>query len=322
MKAAVVYEFGKAPQYRDYELRTPDVSREVYIDVIAAGLHQRVRAQADGSHYTSMGKLPLVPGVDGVGRLEDGRIVYFVLPDDSLGSMAERTIIDPRRSMPIPAGADPVQIAAAMNPAMSSWVTLHRRISFQSGSHVLVMGATGSSGQMAVQIAKLLGAERVIAAGRNQERLNALTEIGADTVVSLEGESEEVSARLGEAAANVDVVIDYVWGKPAEEAMVSLLKHRQDRSRSLDWIQIGSMAGSTANIPAAALRSANFRLIGSGQGSLSPAAYLAEFPALIECIASGTLKLNTQVCPLSDVEQVWTTPANLQQRVVLVPSLS
>ncbi|MFD1887166.1 quinone oxidoreductase family protein [Paenibacillus wenxiniae] len=321
MKAAIVYEFGQAPQYGEYELQALQSPHKVYINVIAAGLHQRVRSQADGSHYTSIGKLPLVPGVDGVGRLPDGRLVYFVMPDDSLGSMAEQTIIDPRRSLPIPDGADPIQIAAVMNPAMSSWVTLRQRSPLKQGSHVLVMGATGSSGQMAVQIAKLLGAERVIAAGRHSERLNRLTAIGADTLVSLEGEPSEVSERLGEAAADVDVVIDYLWGKPAEWAIPSMLKQRQDRSHALDWIQIGSMAGATANIPAAALRSANFRLLGSGQGSLSPTAYLAEFPALINCIAAGTLKLPVQTFPLADVEQAWNASTDPQQRIVLLPGL-
>lgn len=319
MKAAVVYDFGKAPQYDQFELRSVQQPYEAYVDVLAAGLHQRVRSQAEGSHYTSTGQLPLVPGVDGVGRLEDGRKVYFVMEDTTLGSMAERTVIDMRRSVVVPEDADPVHIAAAMNPAMSSWLALRSRIDFRPGSRVLVMGATGNSGQMAVQIAKLLGAEQVIGAGRNQERLNALTKLGADTIVSLEGEPAEVAERLGEAAAEVDVVIDYLWGAPTEQAIMPLLTRRQDRSRALDWIQIGSMAGAHAQIPSAALRSANFRLLGSGQGSITTAGYLAAFPALIDCIASGTLRLTAQACPLSEVEQVWTAPVDPQKRIVFVP---
>ncbi|MEW4371882.1 quinone oxidoreductase family protein [Paenibacillus kandeliae] len=319
MKAAVVYDFGKPPQYDHFELRSVQQPYEAYVDVLAAGLHQRVRSQAEGSHYTSMGQLPLIPGVDGVGRLEDGRKIYFAMEDDVLGSMAERTIIDIRRSVVVPEDADPVHIAAAMNPAMSSWVALRSRIDFRPGSRVLVMGATGNSGQMAVQIAKLLGADQVIGAGRNRERLDGLTKLGADTIVSLEGEPAEVAERLGEAASEVDVVIDYLWGAPTEQAIMPLLTRRQDRSRALDWIQIGSMAGAHAQIPSAALRSANVRLLGSGQGSITTAGYLAEFPALIDCIASGTLHIPTQACPLSDVEEVWTAPTDPQKRIVFVP---
>src|SRR6201999_2448651 len=96
-------------------------------DVIAAGLHPRVRSQADGSHYTSSGELPLVPGIDGVGRAPDGTLHYFVLPDTTAGAMAEQTVIDQRRSIALPEGADPLLVAAAVNPVMSSWVALRQR---------------------------------------------------------------------------------------------------------------------------------------------------------------------------------------------------
>ena len=182
------------------------------------------------------------------------------------------------------------------------------------------MGATGNSGQMAVQIAKLMGAGQVIAAGRDQERLQLLTLLGADVTVSLAGDPEAVAQRLGEAAAEVDIVIDYLWGKPAELAILPILTRRPDRSRLLSWIQIGSVAGPNAVIPSAALRSANFQLIGSGQGSVTPAGYMAEFPALIDAIASGKLTANPVTFPLSSVEDVWNTPADGQQRIVFVPS--
>jgi NADPH:quinone reductase-like Zn-dependent oxidoreductase len=320
MYAAVVRSFDSAPKYEHFDTPVPSGSHEVLVDVLAAGLHPRVRSQADGSHYTSTDELPLIPGVDGVGRLPGGSLVYFAAPDTALGSFADRTVIDLRRSVPLPAHADPVLIAAAMNPAMSSWVSLRRRVQVQPGFKVLIMGATGNSGQMAVQIAKLMGAGQVIAAGRDQERLQSLTLLGADVTVSLAGDPEAVAQRLGEAAAEVDIVIDYLWGKPAELAILPILTRRPDRSRLLSWIQIGSVAGPNAVIPSAALRSANFQLIGSGQGSVTPAGYMAEFPALIDAIASGKLTANPVTFPLSSVEDVWNTPADGQQRIVFVPS--
>src|SRR3954470_14997401 len=122
MKAAVVRSFDTAPRYADFPTPDPVTNHEMVVDVVAAGLHPRVRSQADGSHYTSTDELPLVPGIDGVGRGPDGVLRYFVLPDTALGAMAERTVIDVRRSIALPAGADPIAMAAAMNPAMSSWV--------------------------------------------------------------------------------------------------------------------------------------------------------------------------------------------------------
>src|SRR5690349_8826427 len=133
VKAAVVSSFDTAPRYEEFSIPPVAGEHDLVIDVIAAGLHPRVRSQADGSHYTSTDELPLVPGIDGVGRGADGLLRYFILPDTTMGSMAERTVIDSRRSVVLPEGSDPVAIAAAMNPAMSSWVALRQRIRFAPG---------------------------------------------------------------------------------------------------------------------------------------------------------------------------------------------
>ena len=152
MFAAVVTRFGAAPEYTRFAEPQPHGPHELVVDVLAAGLHPRVRSQADGSHYTSSDALPLVPGIDGVGRTADGLLRYFVLPDTTLGSMAEHTVIDERRSVVLPDGTDPVAVAAGMNPAMSSWVALRRRVAFAPGQRVLVLGATGNAGRLAVQV--------------------------------------------------------------------------------------------------------------------------------------------------------------------------
>ncbi len=171
MKAAVVTSFTTPPRYEDIDAPEPSGPGDLVVDVVAAGLHPRVRSQADGSHYTSTDELPIVPGIDGVGRGPDGRLRYFVLPDTTRGSMAERAVIDERRSVLLPHDADEIAVAAAMNPAMSSWVALRRRIDFRSGQRVLVLGATGNAGRLAVQVARHLGASAVVAAGRDRRRL-------------------------------------------------------------------------------------------------------------------------------------------------------
>src|SRR5271163_2815663 len=198
MKAAVVSSFDAPPRYQDFPDPVPAGDDEMLVDVLAAGLHPRVRSQADGSHYTSTDELPLVPGIDGVGRGRDGLLRYFVLPDTRVGAMAEQTVIDIRSSVVLPGGTDPVAVAAAMNPAMSSWVALRQRVRFQPGQDVLVLAATGNAGQMAVQIAKLLGANNVIAAGRDAARLAMLPALGAAATVLLDGDADATAGRLGQ----------------------------------------------------------------------------------------------------------------------------
>ncbi|MFD0021331.1 zinc-binding alcohol dehydrogenase family protein [Streptomyces sp. NPDC058382] len=319
MHAAVVRSFGSPPRFETFPAPTASGDHEVLVDVLAAGLHPRVRSAADGSHYTSDGTLPLVPGLDAVGRTREGELLYFVATDQALGTMAEQAVVDRRRSVPLPPGTDPASVAAAMNPGMSSWVALRSRTSFRAGGSVLVLGATGSAGQLAVQIARHLGAARVIGAGRDPERLGLLKSLGADGTVSLTGEERAVADRLGEAAADVDVVIDYLWGDVTQRAMPALLTARGDRAKALTWIQIGSMAGQDISLPSYLLRAANLNIMGSGQGSVTTAGIVAELPSLAEQIAAGTLAVDPLPMPLSEVGQAWNTPTAPGQRIVLTP---
>lgn len=176
-----------APRYAEFPAPAAAGEHDLVVDVLAAGLHRRVRSQASGSHYTSTGKLPLVPGIDGVGHGADGELRYFVLGDTALGTMAEQTLIDTRRSVVLPPGTDPVAVAAAMNPAMSSWLALRYRTEFRAGQDVLIFGATGNSGRLAVQVARMFGARKVIAAGRDRRRLALLPGLKANETVSLAG---------------------------------------------------------------------------------------------------------------------------------------
>jgi NADPH:quinone reductase-like Zn-dependent oxidoreductase len=232
--------------------------------------------------------------------------------------MAERAALDPRRAVELPADADAVAIAAAMNPGMSSWVGLRRRAELAPGESVLVLGATGNAGRMAVQIAKLLGAGEVIAAGRNAEILATLPVLGADRVVSLEG-GEEATGALAEAAADVDVVVDYLWGKPAEAAIPAIVRARTDRARALRWVQIGAITGPEIALPSAALRACNLKLMGSGQGSVSTAGIVEELPALAREVDAGSLAVDADPIPLAEVEAAWNAPVASGRRLVFVP---
>lgn len=315
--AAVVTDFSAPPRYESFTLPAPHGGEEL-VDVVAAGLHPRVRSGARGDHYTSSGRLPLIPGIDGVGRRANGSLVYFAMDDDQYGSMATRAVVDPRRTVDLPPGVDIAKIAAAMNPAMSSWVALRRRVELAAGASVLILGATGNAGTMAVHIARLLGAGHIVAAGRDPLRLAALEGV-ADGVVSLTDDPEQSAAALAADAADVDVVLDYLWGAPTEHAIMTLLTARADRSRPMDWVEIGSVAGPTIALPSAALRSAHLRLIGSGQGSIGAREYLAELPALVDVIDDGRIPVTTRTAPLSDVERLWGEPDESGVRVVLTP---
>jgi NADPH:quinone reductase-like Zn-dependent oxidoreductase len=233
--------------------------------------------------------------------------------------MAERAVVDLRRIVPLPEGVDVAKVAAAMNPAMSAWVALRRQVPLRPGQSVLVLGATGNAGGMAAQVAKHLGAARVVGAGRNPERLAQLPALGVDEVVALADDPAVTAERLGNAAAEVDIVIDYLWGEPSTVAIMALLKARADRSRAMDWIQIGAIAGPSIELPSVALRSAKLRLQGTGQGAVSPDLYLAELPSLVEEIDAGTIDVSTSSIPLADVEATWNTPDAPGVRTVLIP---
>ncbi len=319
MHAALVTSFDEPPHYLECEVPRPEGSTHELLDVLAAGLHPRVRSDASGRHYASTGTLPMVPGIDGVGRRASGERVYFVSSDELGGSMADKVVVDVRRTVPLPDAVSAEAIAASMNPAMSSWVALRVRVPLRPGQRVLVLGATGSAGRMAVQVARRLGAGHVVGAGRDAGRLATLASAGADDVVALTDDHEATASALGEVAADVDVVLDYLWGDPAARAMMAILSARSDRSRRLDWIQIGAMAGPTIELPSVALRSADLRVLGNGQGAVSAARYAAELPSLIDEIADGALEVTARARPLRDVESAWLALDVPGERTVLVP---
>lgn len=159
----------------------------------------------------------------------------------------------------------------------------------------------------------------MVGAGRDIDRLQALNGVGVDDIVQLTDDRDATGAALARAAAEVDIVVDYLWGRPAEQTIMALLTARSDRSRALNWIQIGAMAGPTLALPSVALRSANLRIQGNGQGAVSTEDYLAELPSLIDEIDSDTLKVAARTVPLRDVESVWIEPDVSGERTVIVP---
>lgn len=318
MHAALIREFGRPPRYEAVE--SPELTGdEVLVDVLAAGLHPRVRSGAAGSHYASSTELPLVPGVDGVGRQRGGERGYFLALDSRHGTMAEQTTVRPAFWFALPGAADENVLAAGVNPAMSSWVPLRRRVPLQVGQRVLVLGATGSAGRAAVQIARLLGAGRVVGAGRDARRLAELTALGADATVQLTGSGSDIAAAVRHSAADTDVVIDYLWGSPARALLPAILDARSDEGRPITWLHIGAVGGGSLDLPSGALRAHNLTITGSGQGSLTRADFAAELPQLIAELSAGHIAVDAIPVPLREVESTWDAPMSYQHRVVFRP---
>jgi NADPH:quinone reductase-like Zn-dependent oxidoreductase len=310
MNAAVVYDFNQPPRYTTFADPVP-AEGEKLVTVTAAGLHQIVKALANGTHYGSTGELPFIPGVDGVGRLQDGKRVYFGIARSPYGTFSERALASSWMSIELPEGLDDVTAAGIANPGMSSWVALTSRAKFVAGESVLVLGATGVAGQLAVQIAKRLGARRVIAAGRNPEILEELKDLGADRVISLDEDYDTlVSAFRQELAQNpVDVILDYLWGAPAE-ALLAAVSHKGLRTASsrIRFIQIGGSAGPMISLPAATLRSSAIELLGSGFGSASLDQIVQAVAEFFKVAATQPFHFKAKAVSLKDVEALWNAP--------------
>jgi len=306
MKAAVVESFDRAPRYADFAEPAAGEG-EVLVKMRAAALSNLVKGQASGRHYSSGGHLPLVPGNDGVGTLPDGRRVYLIGPRAPFGTMAEWSVVSPRRTIQLPDGVDDVTAAALGNPGLASWGALIGRARLQAGESVLVNGATGVAGHQAVQVAKYLGARRVIATGRDEAALERLRKLGADQTISLRQPKEALVEAFREAlASGVDVVLDYLWGPSAEALLGAAQGHGgMGGEPRVRFVQIGAISGETISLHASLLRSSGLELMGSGLGSLSAVAIVEALKTMFDAAASTGLKIEIEAVLLSEVESAW-----------------
>jgi NADPH:quinone reductase-like Zn-dependent oxidoreductase len=304
MKAAVVREAGQTPVYDEFAEPTP-AFEDCRIRVTAAALSQVTKGRAAGKHYSSSGQCPFVAGVDGVGRLADGKRVYFVLPKAPYGSMAELTIVPSAQCVPIPEELDDVTAAAIANPGMSSWAAYLERAKLKAGETVLINGATGTSGRLAVQIAKHLGARKIIATGRNVNILRSLVALGADVTIALDENDAGLEHRfIDQFATGVDVVIDYLWGKSAETLLRAGAKAGAD-AVPIRFVQIGAVSGADITLPSAILRSSAIELMGSGLGSVRGDRFIYCIGELLKATVPCGFKIATKAVPLREVESAW-----------------
>jgi NADPH:quinone reductase-like Zn-dependent oxidoreductase len=308
MKAAIVAQAGSLPVYGDFNEPVPSIG-ESRIAVTAAALSPVVKGRVSGAHYSSLGDFPFVAGIDGVGRLDDGRRVYFILPKAPYGSMAERAAVPALQCVPLPDGLDDVTAAAIANPGLSSWAALKERARLAPGETVLVNGATGTSGRLAVQIAKFLGSKKVIATGRSAKTLQSLKALGADETILLVENPDALDGAFKEHfAGGVDVVLDYLWGKSAERILVAGAKAGKE-GVPIRFVQIGNASGANITLPAAALRSTPIELMGSGLGSVPLNRIVGAVEELLRAAVNGGFEIATKTVALSEVEQAWSGDA-------------
>lgn len=322
MHAAVLHALGKPPRYEEFpEPTLHDPNAEVIIHVHAAALKPVDKQMAAGLHFASPRKLPAVCGSDGVGRLDDGQRLFFGGPRMPYGAMAERTVAPRGFTFPVPDNVDDATAAALPNPAISAWLSLSHRARLAPGENVLVLGATGVTGRLAVRIAKLLGAARVVATGRNQQALNALPGLGADATISLALPDEELIGAFQREGgqAGFQVVIDYVWGRPAELFFAAITRHGFAPIESeTRFVQVGESAAPKISLPAAVLRSTALTI--QGTAGIPPRDVLiGAFRQVMAHAANGALQIDTERVPLQDIEDAWRRDAP-GKRLVIVPA--
>lgn len=318
MKAAVLTQVGTSPIYKDVEDPVAQDSEQLLITIKAASLKNIDRLRASGKHPASHKNFPAIVGIDGVGTLENGTRVYA---QGLTGMMAQKGLIAKTRYIVLPDKLDYSTAAALPNAVIGSAMALHFRGKMQPGMTILINGATGVTGKVAVQVARHYGATNIIVTGRNPAVLDGLKSLGANTVISLEQAEDHFIQQLKESYAEtpIDLVLDYLWGYPMEFVLKAL---QASRSRKVRIVTVGDAAGSHLNLASLMLRSAAFELLGSGIGSLSPQE-LSKFdtevlPEMFQLAANGKLVIDTQNEPLENIQRVWNQEGKVGKRTVIV----
>jgi NADPH:quinone reductase-like Zn-dependent oxidoreductase len=319
VKAAVLHRVGGIPRYEDF----PDpVAREgeVIVEVEAVALENIDKAIAAGTHYAAkqfISDLPAIMGFDGVGMLSDGTLVGFANPRPPYGALAERTVVSTDAVIPVPEGIDPT-VAVVLASAVTGFA-MRSAAGFAPGETVLIQGATGVAGRLAVQVARLLGAGRIVATGRDNAALRDVLELGADAVINTAVADEELARAFAtEAGEGYDVVLDFLWGRPTEVLMSAFVPRELTFAKPTRLVQIGESAGPTVMFSAESLRTSGLEIYGVGKG-ISQDTMADAYSQVLLWARAGKLVFSIEEVPLSEIATAWQR-ANLSgKRLVVVP---
>jgi len=308
MKAAVVRVAGQPPVVSDFP--EPQLeANETLVTMAASSVNPLTLTRAAGTHYTAEASIPFVAGYDGVGRTSDGTRVYVAQPPrPPFGTLAERAPVSKAGLILVPDGLSDTFAAAIAVPGVSCWNPLVHRAKIQPEESVLVHGATGAAGRIAIQVAKHLGARSVVATGRNRTKLEALRAVGADRLIPLDQPPEAIRTAVHDAVRDlrVGVILDYLWGPTAAAVLAGAGGPNGPRGPAMiRYVQIGAITGPTVPLDSAILRSSGLEILGSGFGS-SPVQDIREsFAAVFAAAVSAGFRLDTDVHPFSEIESQW-----------------
>jgi NADPH:quinone reductase-like Zn-dependent oxidoreductase len=307
MKAAVIYAKGELPQYVDFPDPVVQEDDEVLVTVKAVAIKHFDKARAAGKHYsTDHGK---IAGGDGICVLADGTRVFAM---GVSGMLAEKAIVRKPTIVKIPDAVDDATAAALPNAVIGAAMALRFKAAITPGDVVLINGATGFTGRVAVQIAKYYGAKKVIATGRNQQSLNELLSLGADEIIPINDAFTIPSS--------IDIVLDYLWGTTAE-VILNCIKGDGSFTNKIRYVSIGSMSGDLIQLSAAILRSVDLQLTGSGLGAWQKQEIGELFhhilPEMFELAAARKLVVNTTTVNIQDIAGLWQLDVPGGQRLVV-----
>lgn len=310
MRAAVQHELGSAPEPGEFREPPADVAGTL-VEVAAAGLNPVDLFIATGKMLRVRPVPPCVGGLEGVGRRrDDGARVYFGETVQPFGSFAERALADPAQTFAVPDGVDDATALCLGIAGMAGWIALEWRARLQPGEGVLILGASGNVGRIAVQAAKLLGAGRVIAAARNETALAELTERGADATVAITADG--FADALRDAAPDgIDLILDPVWGATAMAALSAA-------SPGARLIQVGNASGLEAELPVPALRDKHVSIVGYTNFRVPAAVKGDAFQRMCRHAAAGELWVEHETIPLGEIESAWRRQAASPNRKLVV----
>jgi NADPH:quinone reductase-like Zn-dependent oxidoreductase len=322
MKAAVMNPEDGILRYTEWPDPVVTHEDQVLMQVKAAAIKNVDRSIASGTHYSSeTNEAPQarVIGSDGVGLLPDGRRVYAI---GIQGMVAQQALVLKDRMVVLPDGLDDAKAAALPNAVIGAAMALRFKAEIKDGHTVLINGATGVTGRIAVQLARYYGARKVIGTGRNPESLQALLALGADEVISLQQNDHDFFAQIQalHSSTPLDSIIDYLWGHSAELLLLAL-KGKGSFTHQTRFVSVGSMSGDILQLSAQNLRSVNLQLQGSGLGSWTRQEtgrlFLEILPEMFQLAASGKLLIETVVIPVTQIETAYDLPVPDGKRLVI-----
>lgn len=300
MKAAVITGYGKPPEYQEVD-RPEAVDDTELLEVELAGLNPVDLAIASGKFDAGSPPLPYTPGLEAIGRTGDGRRVWSDEARYPSGALASTTAIALGGGIELPDEISSAQAMAFGVAGMAAWLSLDWRGEISAGETVLINGASGTVGQIAVQVARILGAGRVVGAARSQTGREKVAALGADAVVDTG--SETLIEDLAEAAGGgFDLVIDGLWGAPAMAAIETM----KQRGR---LIQVGNSAATHANVMAGRLRGGSIDIRGHRNFWAPRETRVEAFQRMCRLSLDGDLKIDVEVLPLRTVADAWRRQA-------------